>query len=220
MRILGFILWGCLSALVVQGQPITPWKVYVAADTTQFVARLDTSKINVPANFKAQTYLALAHYPELQGTRIKLKYAKQKTSMSARPHACFLIKRRSKRRYVIRIDESLGKKQDGILLEDVPFNAQVGVIGHELAHVLDYSGKSSIGIAIVGFRYLFPSYRRKMEHYTDELTLAHGLGYQLYDWANFVFTESDCGENYRNYKQKYYYREHEIEQLMRLHEAY
>lgn len=211
MKIIGTIL-ACFFTLLVKGQYLDPVENYTPKDSK--VQWLDTAKIKVPEEFKQQAYLAISHYPELKDMCIKLKYARQKTSMSARPDLNFLFKRRSKRRYTVRIDESLNKKREGILLDDVPFNAQVGVIGHELAHLLDYSSKSKFGIIIMGFKYLFPSYRRKMEQYTDRLTLDHGLGYQLFDWADYVFNRSNCGEVYRKYKMKYYYDDKELLQLM------
>ncbi len=176
--------------------------------------KLDTLAVLVPKNLRSQTFLALWHYPELAQTSIELRYRNQKTTMSVRPKASFIFKKKFNRKYIISINKQLKRSGDGILVDSVPFNAQIGLIGHEMAHIVDYQNKSSVGILIMGVRYLFPSYRRKVELAIDRLTINHGLFYQLYDWSDYVFNLSDANEKYIRYKSKYYYTEKELLELI------
>lgn len=167
----------------------------------------------VPEEFREQAYIALSYYPELKGKKIKFKYKNQKTTMACMPRLDFLFRKRENRTYVISIDKKL-KNNEGILLGDVPFDAQVGVIGHEIGHVVDYEGKSILGIISTGFRYLFSSYRRKLENHIDEITIGRGLGNQLAEYADYVFHRSQASPKYLNYKRKFYYQPEEIQSLM------
>lgn len=102
----------------------------------------------------------------------------------------------------------------GILLEDVPFNAQVGVIGHELAHIVDYENKNIFQIIGTGIGYLFGGYKKRLEHRIDLMTIDHGLGWQLHDWAKFAMYDSKATPKYKLYKKKIYMGPEKILTLM------
>jgi len=174
---------------------------------------LDTTAYNVPEDFHTQAYLAMTYYPDLKGKKIKFKYKDQKTTMSCVPRWDFIFHKKENRTYVIRIDKKL-KDNEGVLLGDVPFDAQVGVIGHELGHIIDYESKNALGVIGTGFRYLFASYRRKLENHVDEIAISRGLGNQLADFADYVFHESQASPKYIKYKRKFYYQPEEIHSLM------
>ncbi|RKD92713.1 hypothetical protein [Mangrovibacterium diazotrophicum] len=179
----------------------------------ELLAGIDTTAYEIPEDFHTQAYLAMTYYPELQGRKIKFKYKDQKTTMSCIPRWDFIFHKKANRTYVVRIDKAL-KGNEGVLLGDVPFDAQVGVIGHELGHIIDYESKGTFGVIGTGFRYLFSSYRRKLENHVDEITIDRGLGNQLADFADYVFHESQASPKYLKYKRKFYYQPEEIHSLM------
>ncbi len=170
-------------------------------------------------DFLLPTLVALSYYPELKDTRIRIRQKNIKTTMQCLPAPNFLFRRKAKRAYRINIDNKV-KNGQGLLLSDVPFNAQVGVIGHELAHVVDYNSRSKIGIVTLGIGYLFPAKRRQTEHRVDEITIAHGLGYQVKDFSEYVINCEELSEKYRRYKLRYYYRPEELMQILLQHSIY
>jgi hypothetical protein len=67
------------------------------------------------------------------------------------------------------------------------FNAQVGIIGHELAHVADFKQRSLLSLIGSGIGHIFSArYIDRFEFRTDSICIAHGLGYQLFSWSNFI----------------------------------
>lgn len=163
-----------------------------------------------PKEFEEQFLIALSHYPQLRDVKVNLLFDKEKTTMSARPDIGSLFCR--KRVYSIRINDS--ESFDGILLKDIPFNAQIGVIGHELAHLVDYEQKNFFRIIGTGIGYLNPRYKRKLEHKIDGVTIQHGLGWQLYDWARYSMDETYSTPKYVRFKKKIYMGPDKILTLM------
>jgi hypothetical protein len=103
---------------------------------------------------------------------------------------------------------------NGIYLSSLNYDQQVGIIGHELAHILDYSHKSAFRIIGNGIGYLFPSYRRKFEGATDIRTIKHGLGWQLFDFVNFLMNHSHASASYLRMKKRIYMNEGEIKAII------
>ena len=66
------------------------------------------------------------------------------------------------------------------------FNAQIGVLGHELSHVYDFSHQSLWSLIGSAIGHLSSSYIDRFEYRTDSICIAHGLGYQLLAWSSFI----------------------------------
>ncbi|TEB40289.1 hypothetical protein D0809_31370, partial [Flavobacterium circumlabens] len=74
-----------------------------------------------------------------------------------------------------------------ILLENLSFNAQIGVLGHELSHVSDYSTKGfGKMMNLLRIELLSKDKVDAFESQTDLYCIEHGLGYQLLDWSKSV----------------------------------
>ena len=97
-------------------------------------------------------------------------------------------------------------------MQDVPFNAQIGVIGHEFAHIDDYENKNSFKIIGTGLHYLGHKGKRKLEQSIDLLTIQKGLGWQLYDWENYVINLSKATPEYKEFKRRTYMQPDKIEE--------
>lgn len=160
--------------------------------------------------FMAPALIALSYYPELKDVPIEFKYSGEATTMAARPDPLSLI---TGRKYLVLINNR--KNFEGILLEDVPLNAQVGIIGHELAHIVDYQNHNIWGIAGIYFRYLDKKRRALFEKEIDKATIARGLGWQLYDWASCSTVANDYSSKaYRKFKRETYMRPKQIKQVI------
>ena len=128
-----------------------------------------------PKAFELQTLLAISHYPDLYWARIKFKCRKNAgLPISARPSFVDFIHSRKHRRYKIVM------RTGSRYVLNRNFDQQVGLIGHELAHIQYYRHKSFLSLIKVGFRYVTSQkYRIKFELDTDLRTIEYGLGWQL-----------------------------------------
>jgi hypothetical protein len=188
-------------------------------DSSDFVHRLDAlreefsyRKTTLP-EFESVIYATLSYFPELDSTRIMFKKAKIKTSLNARPTmGSVIFRKRENRNYVIRIKPNNG---DSVAtLDQADFNAVIGVLGHELSHIVDYSQRGFFGIVGRLLSYTNKKGKRKYEAEIDQMTIDRGLGWQVYAWEDFVLNKSKATAKYKAYKRSVYYTEEEIRVLI------
>ena len=209
-----FILFVLLThvSLSQQDQQTRKDSILVALQYDSLYSELGYYK-TIAEDYQIPFIAALSKYPELDSTRIIVKRAKISTSLNARPTiASLLFRSKEKRKYVIRVNTRL--KDSLILLEDAPFNACVGVFGHELGHIFDYSTRSFFGIIKRLFAYTGKRSKSSFEKEIDQLTISRELGLHLYDWAYFVLEESNGTEAYKTFKKEVYLEPEEILEIM------
>lgn len=167
----------------------------------------------IPLEYSKPVYHALSYFPELKNTHIRFKYQKIGTTLNARPTiGSLLFRKKENRRYVVRINKSIG---DSIInLSNVPYNAQVGVLGHEFSHFVDYSQKGLWGIFKRLLSYTNKKGKEKFEKEIDQLTINRGLGWQLHGWAHLVLYESNVNDKYKKLKREVYLTPHSIERYL------
>jgi|GEM_PF-1059671 len=137
--------------------------------------------------FEIQCLLALSHYPELKEVPIDFRVQPAFIPLSSRPSPITVLLPWVKRKYWVIISSQSADFFEKILLHNIPFNEQVGIIGHELAHSVFYLDKTSLQLARIAYNYEYNNeFQRNFERETDKRAVAHGLGYQLYDFAFFV----------------------------------
>jgi hypothetical protein len=73
-----------------------------------------------------------------------------------------------------------------LLFKNLSFNAQIALVGHELAHVADFSAKTTLQIIKHAVCNVSARYIDRFEYNTDAICIAHGLGYQLLEWSSYV----------------------------------
>lgn len=140
---------------------------------------------NLPKGFELQTLLALKHYPELRETKINFIVDDVSIPLSSRPHWSSMLRSAKNRTYQVIIDNELEGSREALLLKNQPFNAQIGIIGHELSHTVYYLGRSFFGI-VGNALCQFTNCRIKFERATDRRLIDYGLGWQRFDHATFV----------------------------------
>ncbi|MFT5778664.1 MAG: hypothetical protein ACI837_001620 [Crocinitomicaceae bacterium] len=170
----------------------------------------------IPKAFELSILKALSYFPELDSSRIVFKFAKINTSLNARPTVgSLLFRRRHKRKYVIRIRPAT--EGTVVTLDQANFNARVGVFGHELSHLADYSQRGFFKIMGRMFAYGSKRSKERFEKEIDQNTIDRGLGWQLHDWSSFVVNESVATEKYKTFKRRIYLEPVEIiEQIIQL----
>ena len=160
--------------------------------------------------YELQTLIALSFYPELKNTKISFKRRELKTTMAARPKGIEVFRGKGKRHYIIYINDFPSAE---VSPDSISFNAQVGVIGHELAHIVDYEQVSSLKMLYIGISYFNKKFKRKFERATDLRTINHGLLWQSYDFALYVHNSKNAPAEYITYKKEFYMSPKEIKGL-------
>jgi len=182
-------------------------------DKTDSLNQLYGLNKELPPGFEIQALLALKHYPDLKNVKIDFIYKKTMIPLSSRPKVFSTLRKKENRKYKVIISSESLKAMENILLKNLPFNSQIGIIGHELAHTMYYQDKNFLQVIGIGFMYIFPRYRAKFEKDTDKRTINHGLGYQLLEYAEFVRNQSDS--SYTNFDMdKFYLNPDEIKKYM------
>jgi hypothetical protein len=147
------------------------------------------NKKQYPQQFEKQILLALSFYPELKNTPIKFRIRKKHTALSTRATWAGVFESPRNRHFVITISDSSEAMLMPFMFKNVSFNAQVGVMGHELAHVADFLKKSSGQIIIHAIKNISAKYIDRFEYNTDASCVDHGLGYQLLEWSYLIRTK-------------------------------
>jgi len=160
---------------------------------------------------KLPFYTALSHFPELDNKRIKIRYKSMHATMRCRPSFSSIVKSKKNRQYIVYINTDLSK---GMILDSLSFNSQLGIFGHEIAHIYDYKDKTNLGIIILGIKYMFPSKRRIIETRVDNYTISKGLGWQLFDFRYEVENSNENSKRYAKKKTKYYLSSEQIKEKL------
>lgn len=162
--------------------------------------------------YELQSLVALSFYPGLIDTRITFRLA-DKESVAKTTITLFSILNSSDKHFIIYINNN--KSSTGILLQDASFQAQVGAIGHELSHVVDFDKKTFPGMVAWGIKYLFKKSRINIERSTDISTIQQGLGMELYSYVDFVLNHSTANSQYKKFKRLNYLTPDEILHLIK-----
>lgn len=139
---------------------------------------------------------------DILDVNIKVKEKRIGTTMAMRPSFFSFFKKPEKRTYVLCIND----RDDfhGVLFRDVPHEARVGLLAHELMHVRDYQSRGFGGLVERGWQYLSKRGKHKFEHEIDQMVIDAGFGFFLYYWSAYVLDDSDVDEKYREFKRRVY----------------
>jgi hypothetical protein len=151
----------------------------------QELKRLYGRNKRIPPRYELQTLKALSHYPELSETRIDVIPVKfNPVPYQTTPVLWSLLT--GKPRFRITLREEAEPPVEQALFRHLPELAQVATIGHELGHVLQYTGREIRAIIRKLFSSQRPSLRRVMERGADIAAIEHGLGFELYTHAVYI----------------------------------
>ncbi len=183
VTIIGFLT--CFFALKTTAQVPIQKVLTPAFIATHFSDSLLVHK-KIDSTFRKQIQGALLFFPELKKTKITFKVKKTLVPLAARPRIWAVFQKPINRKYLITISSKTIGKLEPILLKNLSFNAQIGVLGHEISHIADFNSRKS-GYFI---KLLFMQVNKKamdmFEYNTDKRTIEHGLGYQLLSWSTEV----------------------------------
>ncbi len=168
----------------------------------------------IPDEYRLAVTVAFSGYKSIDIAKIKFKKSKIKTTLNARPTVFSFFRKKSKRFYIIRINDS---EKGEILLNEVPFTAQVGIFAHEFSHLKDYSERNFFGLIARTADYSCTRSRKAFEYEIDSLTVEHGYGVPLQVWADYAMNKSSASEKYKSFKRKIYRSPQDIARLTQLY---
>jgi len=140
----------------------------------------------IPSQFDTIVKLALLYFPELDKTKIIIREKKQASPLTARPNIFAFFRNADKRKYIITISNKSSSRFSPILLSNLSFNSQIGVVGHELSHISEYNKKHGLYFIKLLFMQLNKNKIDQLEYDTDLRCIERGLGYQLLSWSTEV----------------------------------
>ena len=169
----------------------------------------------LPAGYEEAALLAYSAYPELKDVRIDMVLTQEGAPMESNFDLVTLLGPSSGRVYKILLNDADSSEFDEILLRSLPFNAQVGILAHELGHVAYYHRMSTLEIAKWGFKYATDdTFRATHEKTTDMMVIYHGMGSQIYQYAWYVRNDPSTKPLYAQFGSlfidKYYLTDQEI----------
>ena len=141
---------------------------------------------HLPRGYETEALEALSHFPELRNVPIRMRIRKSYATLKTRPTLWGMFMPRGHRSYVITISDKTISTLKPLLFAHLPEAARVGIIGHELSHVLDFSRKSSWNCLVTALDHASPSFVDSLEFNTDKICIQHGLGKDLEAWSLYI----------------------------------
>ncbi|MFK5957389.1 MAG: hypothetical protein QM495_00805 [Lutibacter sp.] len=139
---------------------------------------------NIPKEFEEQVLIALSYFPELKNIHIKFRLKNRLTPLATKPNLISVFKNAKKRIYIITVSTKSTSYLDTIIFKNLNYNAQIGVLGHELSHVSSYLNNDFSKMWNIFWIEIFSKKKvNDFEYNTDLNCINHGLGYQLLDWS-------------------------------------
>jgi hypothetical protein len=187
MKLALLVLTGILMMNRIYSQRAVPLEIMSSARQTSDSNLLQyaTNK-QLPPGFENEALQALSHFPELKKVKIKFRIKKSYSTLKTRPAFISMFLPRGHRAFVITISNKTIQKLMPLMFVNLSEEARVGVIGHELSHVADFSRKNTWQCLKVFVGHLSPSYMDRFEFNTDMICIRHGLGKDLEAWSSYI----------------------------------
>lgn len=176
-------------------------------------SKLENNKVFVE-DYKTQCLKALSFYPELKDVNIEFREAGIGTTLAARPILSSFFNTDYERKYEVIFNNA---NDCEVPFSELPEEGQIGILGHELAHILDYETKSFGQLLVTGCFYINAHSIRNYERGIDRVTVERGLGKKLHDAYHYILEESQASLKYKEFKKFTYLEPYEI--LEHVHET-
>jgi hypothetical protein len=232
MRTFGRILLILLSlvlllSIVVVLQDVDPAQKKPTINTFTFADTLANRKYDLdslkaiigsnkglPKGYEVAAAIAYSAFPELKAVSIDMILTEDGAPMETTVSLPSLAGPRKNRKYLILLNDAPHSYFDPILLRSLPFDAQVGILAHELGHAVYYHKLNVFAFGKWGLKYLQDDlFRATHERTTDLMPVYHGLGSQIYQYAYFVRYDPSCQAFYaagKDFMDQYYLTDKEL----------
>jgi hypothetical protein len=168
----------------------------------------------LPEGFEIAAAIAYSAFPQLKDVTIDMILTEDGAPMESTVVIWSLFGPRKNRHYQILLNDAQHSYFEPLLLRSLPFDAQVGILAHELGHIVYYDQLNLFQFGKWGLKYLQDdAFRATHERSTDLMPVYHGLGSQIYQYAYFVRYDSTCKVFYergKDFMDKYYLTDKEL----------
>jgi hypothetical protein len=138
------------------------------------IANADSNSIT-----KDQFNYLLKFYPTMLVKNIRVEFKESISVAKTKPLFSSILKAPDQRVYKITFSKSSKSTLDSVLLNNLSFNSQLGLIAKQLSQVEDMSTGGFLDFVAWYFRQLTRRGKNKIEANAEKKTLEIGLGYQL-----------------------------------------
>jgi len=165
-----------------------------------------TDNKKLPAQYRREMITALSYFPELKEVPVSFRVRRSRATVKTRPEFLSLFLPREARSYVIIISNKTAADVSPLMFSNLPEAARIGILGHELSHVADFSRKTVWQSVKMGLGHLSSRYLDSLEYHTDKICIDHGMGDYLASWSEYVRKEMHTtnwrGVGYANEKKE------------------
>lgn len=182
---------------------ISPHKSYSQDDKSNGKSEfIEYQNKTIPLEIAEATKEALSYFPELEDVSIDFVY-KEKIKgavMQAQPYLFSLfVNGKNNRKYKIKVTRQLEFADGFYPIEEVPYDALVGWIGHELGHVMDYLNRSSANMMHFGAKYFLSNKKVvEAELTADGYAIGCGMGHQILANKNYILNNENFEDDYKD----------------------
>jgi hypothetical protein len=139
----------------------------------------------IPDSYKEVILKTLLFFPELRDTHITFKPVYDHDDVhSPGPSVLRLLIPTIKRHYTVHILESAAPPHEQALLRNLPFEAQMAAIAHELSIIVQFENAGSLKAARLLKR--GKAKERELRRNADISVIERGLGFELYLHASYL----------------------------------
>jgi len=178
----------------------------------------------LPEGFEKAALIAYSAYPELKDVHIDMELTTSGAPMESNFSFWSLLGPGKDRKYRILLNNGEDTLFDPVLLRELPFDAQVGILAHELGHVAYYHQLNTLQIAKWGLMYLVSDdFRARHEKSTDLMPVYHGLGSQIYQYHYYIrhdATTRPLYDTFGKFVDRYYLTDEEVLKAWKEHALY
>jgi hypothetical protein len=138
--------------------------------------------------YEKEILSVLFFFPELKNVPIEFRFRKSVSTLKTRPALFSLFMPRGHRKYIITVSNRTPPNLEAIRFDKLPQKARMGVLGHELSHVVDFNRKTIWQSFKTALGHFSTHYLDSLEFNTDKICIEHGLGDELEEWSRFIRT--------------------------------
>jgi len=146
-------------------------------DSARRVVNIDSNSL-----LKKQFDYVLKFYPKMRVKNIQVKYTKSPIAVKTKPKFGSIFKLPSQRVYTIYFSKQTKTTVDSVLLGNLSFNAQLGMIANQISVIEDMATGGFFNFVGFYFKQLSRKGKNSIKSEAELKTLEVGLGYQLLEF--------------------------------------
>lgn len=171
----------------------------------------------MPGLLRKDIAQALSYFPDLADVRIDFVFRDKlnKAFMQAQPKWYGFFQSPDNRHYIIKISRNF-QLEDGMLpIEEMPRDALLGWLAHELGHIMDYQEKSAFALMAFGLSYITShQHMIEAERNADIHAIRSKAGPYILQTKDFIHGYQGVPQAYREKIARFYMTPGEAMQLM------